>query len=393
MTETVLSNFASVETATGATLSCRVTIDGQDQQLTYDIASGDGHITPPAAADWAVVGMLYPTLIRGGTLKVEAPVTDSLMFAIKHDLRSLMYKWRTQLKPIEVQCAETWVATGKTPRAATGFSGGVDTFATLKMHGDGDSPHPITDLTLFDTGAFGRKGTEAEQQLFGLAGMRLKDYAAATGKNWLTVATNLNSFFDGLHQSSFQRTHNFRNASAALALQDMIGNYYYSSSHTYAEIKVGNWHDIGRIDVLLFKLLSNDGFDISSTGSGYHRLQKTEMIADMADAFDRLDVCIGPAEKRVQTRNCSTCEKCRRTMLTLDVLGKLQNFAGSFDLDLYKKHREETVRNLAILAATGSPMNQRLYARIKGTELDADLRFSDRLNYLKTNLKRKLKAR
>lgn len=42
-------------------------------------------------------------------------------------------------------------------------------------------------------------------------------------------------------------------------------------------------------------------------------------------------------QKGDDSTNCGKCSKCLRTLLTLEILGKLDNFAGVFNLDEWRK--------------------------------------------------------
>lgn len=57
----------------------------------------------------------------------------------------------------------------------------------------------------------------------------------------------------------------------------------------------------------------------------------TAKVTLLADAHEFLDVCVNS----VDGSNCSHCEKCPRTLLTLEILGNLDDFASRFDLDRY----------------------------------------------------------
>ena len=41
--------------------------------------------------------------------------------------------------------------------------------------------------------------------------------------------------------------------------------------------------------------------------------------------------------------NCSACDKCLRTLLTLEVLGVLERYRAVFDLDVYARHRDRFI--------------------------------------------------
>jgi hypothetical protein len=64
-------------------------------------------------------------------------------------------------------------------------------------------------------------------------------------------------------------------------------------------------------------------------------VEKTRAVADMPLARKYLDVCIMEGGNI----NCSKCEKCLRTILTLELLGRLDEFNSRFDLGAYRRGR------------------------------------------------------
>ena len=69
------------------------------------------------------------------------------------------------------------------------------------------------------------------------------------------------------------------------------------------------------------------------------RYEKTERIADNHLAQKYLDVCFC-------FNNCGKCSKCRRTLLTLDLLGKVQEFGQIFDVDAFEKDKVQAYSDL-----------------------------------------------
>ena len=43
----------------------------------------------------------------------------------------------------------------------------------------------------------------------------------------------------------------------------------------------------------------------------------------------------------IEPYNCGICKKCRRTLLTLDLIDKLDSFKGVFDIDYYNQYKKE----------------------------------------------------
>jgi hypothetical protein len=79
--------------------------------------------------------------------------------------------------------------------------------------------------------------------------------------------------------------------------------------------------------------MSTPGLKLYSSGAADTRVDKTDYISDFSIAQDNLMVCC------LEDENCGTCLKCKRTLITLDVLGKVDLFAKSFNLGEYNKNR------------------------------------------------------
>jgi hypothetical protein len=137
-----------------------------------------------------------------------------------------------------------------------------------------------------------------------------------------------------LLERPFEATLTARTASAALLLQGLFGKFLHSSSHKYADCHFQQTKYVTHTDPAAVHLLSTESFESVSTGSRHSRVAKTRIALRMPHIRDVLNVCIHPRE---DGRNCSRCEKCLRTLATLDLLGELEGFDRVFDLDLYRQ--------------------------------------------------------
>jgi len=73
-------------------------------------------------------------------------------------------------------------------------------------------------------------------------------------------------------------------------------------------------------------------------GATLSRFQKMEDLSEFEPSFDFLSVCYNGS------RNCGRCEKCVRTMLILDALGKLDLYRNVFDVDRYRENKQRHLR-------------------------------------------------
>lgn len=79
---------------------------------------------------------------------------------------------------------------------------------------------------------------------------------------------------------------------------------------------------------------------IISEGGTVTRLEKTKVVSNYEPSFKYLNVCTQTIE------NCCRCEKCIRTMLGLDAIGKLDDYRLVFDVEYYKNNKQEYLETL-----------------------------------------------
>lgn len=85
------------------------------------------------------------------------------------------------------------------------------------------------------------------------------------------------------------------------------------------------------------QFFSTENITFYISNRDWTRMEKVKRIAELPEAHDNLQVCL------VQSNNCGTCMKCKRTLMNLDVLGEdtLNKFANSFDLRSYKEKNRQ----------------------------------------------------
>jgi len=351
-----VSDFRIDELGGTVRLSCAVRSEGMPERLQYEVPAANAAALDADEPNWAAVALIFQAMMLGRRLVIEAALSPRLLTALQSDVQAALRLYEPRLKPVDV-------IAGTTPdpfsgprgrRVATGFSAGVDSFTTIKLFGD-DAPEGmrITDLSIFNVGAFGPTDDVADLQ--DLFRRRCADYAARRGWGTYFVSTNLNAFFQS-SEPIFQRSHTLRNVSAALALQKEVGVYIYSAGMPYNEIGARPSVDMCVLDPILLPLVSTERLTFRSGGGGYSRGQKTALIADMPDPQEMLDVCVAVQEIRLKgpKLNCTRCWKCTRTLATLEALGKIDNFAAVFDLDYYRAHRMELLARIRKQADRGN---------------------------------------
>lgn len=325
-------------------------------------------------ADGFLVGLLLEAMKTGESIEVLAPLSERLYFNIKTTLLPISAAVFPELKPIEIKAhVLTDEVFASTKGVATGFSAGVDSFSVLAHHffspvSDG---YKITDLLFNNVGSHGRAGgKEKSRALFESRYRKLVPVCTEMGLPFIRVDSNL----DDIVSMNFHVTNTSRNMAVALLLQRHLGKYYYASTYDYKTVKVRKADDLTYADPILVPAYSTESLEMLLSCGAYTRVEKTHKISDIDIVQKHLDVCI-PAGSQIHDTNCSECFKCLRTMLTLELMNKLDDFDAVFDRDIYKIKRSSYIREVI---SSNNPLLQEIaaFAAIQG------VRFSTKDRYL-----------
>jgi len=324
-----------------AKLSITVDYDNQARELWYSVPVEYSDWFSTDRCDGFVVGLLLQAMARNEDMILDGSVSSKLFHNLQNFYIPMMAQAFPNLHIINIR--PKYVTDERTGglSACTGFSGGVDSFATLLQHhiNEPSKGHKITHLLFHNVGSHGHWSSESTDKLFEERYQRLTPAAAEMGIPFVMVNSNLSEIFE----SDFITMHAPLNASIPLVLQNKFQRYYYASAYKYADCTVKRIDDIARFDPFSFHLLSTEGLDCVSTGCQMSRVEKTKMLATYEPSYRYLNVCVDPAFEGL---NCSVCFKCRRTILTLELLGVVDRYSDVFDLAKFGKIRARYIRSV-----------------------------------------------
>ena len=284
-------------------------------------------------ADPAVIGLIVPAMHAGERIQADGAVTGELSHSLTHGYQHILEAVIPGLRRVALDTPFTVEAGDQAPGVATGFSAGVDSFAVLAEHYFSAVPDVLrlTHLTFFNVGSHnsGEMGRRRFRERFGL----LAPVAAEIGLPFIPVDSNLDDFYTF---SNYQQTYGPRNIAAASLLQEGIGRYFFAGSFSFAHTGVRRSNDTAFSDPISLPMLTTRRFRPVSHGNQYTRVEKTLIVADTQASHVSLNVCVTPSS---DGRNCSQCDKCLRTELTLEIAGRLEEFRQVFDLDVYRTAR------------------------------------------------------
>lgn len=281
------------------------------------------------SSDAALLGLLIPAMRSGADLDLEGAVSSSLLDHARGTLQTVLREALPGVRRIRVNASTETESGPASTAVGLGFSAGVDSLFSILQHRDPALPSidgPAPDhLQFFSVGSHGVNG----RTVFEARRAHLERAAAVLAMPLVWLDSNLDDFFD----LNFQLTHPLRNAAAAHVLSRGMGVSVMSSTGIAKGYLRERTVDLSQWDRLLFPACSTSRLRLVSVGMSYPRVEKTRVVSRHAVTHDMLDVC---TKSRVKGGNCSACWKCLRTMLTLDVLGRLDSYAGVFNLRRYR---------------------------------------------------------
>jgi hypothetical protein len=205
------------------------------------------------------------------------------------------------------------------------FSGGVDSFYTLYEHlpeKEGNPCHQLTHCLLLD--GFAASRTPRLNESYRVIRESYETLLGAHGVKLVVAATNLSDFYHGiLHPVQIDGP---VLASTPMILGRLVSTFHIASCLSYGQILPRGSNAITNA------LLSTENLTVTIHGSEQSRVQKTLAIAEWPATYENLRVCW----EEFGVKNCCRCEKCVRTMVTLEAAGALSNYK-TFPIALTRK--------------------------------------------------------
>jgi hypothetical protein len=265
-------------------------------------------------ADGFATALLIAASYLGEDMQVEGDFSPLLRHNLAEYLRALFLWHPGKFQPIEIQSSRFSRADTMPPNRGilTAFSGGVDSFYTLQQHLPANEPKPGFPIShvLF---VHGFDIFLEDQTTYHTCAEAYTVLIRRLGIEMIPMRTNLRHFTDKI--VNWKHCWAVGLSGAAMMLAQSVERFYVPGADTYATRiypQGGNAYNVGR--------LSTEGFTSDYDGAGTPRIEKIRHIAEWPETYSLLRVCW---EKPDGLRNCCRCDKCLRTMIALDIFGKL----------------------------------------------------------------------
>ena len=314
-------------------VSAKIEIQSKGSLLCYwfDVPSDLSASLSDSGNPWAVL-MLPLACYFGEPLLIEQPL-DRVLHDNLLGLRSVWSAWYPEIKSVPIE-ADKLVGIDRrdvpidlSKRTISSFSGGIDSLFTFYRHKDqvlGDGTGLIDDFLC--VGGFNTPLDDFDQMR-----ARLGPFAARFGRRLVPVLTNIRYGHHAVETLYSIGSWEERLAHGAFlaAIVHLLGRRYREflipPSFTYSYVQPWGSHP------MCDPLLSASDLRVVHDGAAFNRAERTAVVVRHDESLGVLQVC---ARNGYGLGNCSRCEKCLRTMATLDVMGVMDR-ARTFDWSCY----------------------------------------------------------
>jgi len=346
-----------------AIISAEFESQGRTKELWYKVPAEYENYLVTERLDAFLVGLLFLGLKTGQDVKIFGTISKRLYYNLTHYLIPALCLSDSNFKEFKVMPSSfDGTNLNLANVAGTGLSCGIDSFATYYDHILEKESFAINYFTFFNVGSHGDFGGDMSRELFQTRLKSVENFAKGEGKEVLTVDSNLSE----LLQMNFQKTHSLRSISCVLLFQKLFKNYYYASAYRLDHFSL-NSKDTSDFDIFNLNMLSTESTNLYSAVAQFTRVERTLEVAKHPETYNFLDVCIHPWMNN-DSLNCSSCYKCLRTQLTLDIAGKLNNYRNVFNLDKYYELRNKYIGEL-LIKTNKSDLDKELIAFLKKSDI------------------------
>ncbi|MCL2357541.1 MAG: methyltransferase domain-containing protein [Defluviitaleaceae bacterium] len=310
-----------------------IDVDGKTNEIWFEVDAEYEKYLCFERSDGFIVGALQWAMRAGHDITCVAPVTEELLYNLHEHLIPILVKhsksfYNTRIiAPTLPDPIEKVDIDG----VGTGMSCGVDSFhAVLRHYKNTDETPNLTHLCINSTGSFQETAIRLTEGGPEKAKEEIYNRARAVAQELeLPLIESNSNLYDVF--KIFEFAHTFNTTFATMCMQKLWKTYFFASSKDYSYFSLKNHEnkDCSFYDLLSLGCFSTRGLRIYSEGSSIDRLQKIEFMVDNPVVQKHLHCCFA------KTTNCAVCYKCRRTMVMIDTLGKLDKFSECFPLDYY----------------------------------------------------------
>lgn len=309
-------------------------------------------------ADAFLVALILLAMRTSQDITCESPVSKKLLFNVCNTLQPIFSHVISNGTCVNISAPAGDVIKYQRHGIGCGCSLGVDALSAYYAQNENcvSDDYKVTHLALFNCGQLGDYEHDKVTEYFKRSIAETVPFANEVGLPLVDVDSNINEFYKNSGVTLLQ-SFVLRTISCAMALQKGWGYYVYGSSYPITNFSFSDW-DASHMESSYVPLLETENFTPILANPMMSRVEKTDYIAKHELTQKYLRVCwaeqtayeVWHNTKYLDGKikvNCGWCDKCLRTLFTLEALGyDLAPYASQFDLERYKEHREEFLINV-----------------------------------------------
>ena len=331
----LINNFKIYQNGIWTVESADIVWNGRQDRVFYAVPSEFQDAICRTNADAFIVGFIQLAAKYNEDIIVEGrPVSKKLAENIENLLIPAFNQMGCGTKPIHIK-AEYHDDSFAERHGATGISLGVDSLYSILSNEAQKVKYVLNIIADLKNEDFDELSSNIS--FYDIKNTQKNMVAGEFGRSYIPVLTNMDAIL--CIEYNFGQTHSFIHLAVVMALMNWIDKYYYATGYTDKDFKL-DFNYTSHYDVLISQVVDYDAFKMFTSGGEVTRVQKTEYLSNDITAQHYLDVCLKNKDGAINGfTNCSVCGKCRRTMVTLDLLGKLECFDQVFDVKYYRTHK------------------------------------------------------
>ncbi len=270
------------------------------------------------------VALLPLAMTLGEDLHADGVLSPRLFRGLQ-EFQQVQCAWKpTSFRPVEITATRLEASR----RDASGggvvssFSGGVDSFYTLWRHLPDNEPNPAYRIShCLMINGFDADSDVDDRGHFSRIRMALEPVLTGLGVQLVVCRTNYMSFSD---PNILKQSFGAMVTAPALVLGPMVSCFFIPASYRFNEFFRDGSH------LLLDHLIATESMETVHDASHLMRPERTAVVSAWSATYNVLRVCFNATGYREDTGsivNCGRCEKCIRTMKTLELSGTLDRYA------------------------------------------------------------------
>lgn len=367
-----------------------VTRNGETEPCWFSLPAAYRPLVAEDRADSFVLSLLLPAMAAGEDIHCSSPVSEQLLLNLNGELIPALAAFNpADYRLIRVTAESTLANDFGASGVGCGFSGGIDSFSAI-VHYLVRPPSErfrITHLFFFNVGSHGMAGTPSDllriREKFMARYRTLKPFADECGLPFIPVDSNIHALRGS---PGHLEACSIVTPAAGLLFQKGLHKYLLSScGYDHSEAMyflrhIARTNETEVIDSWLMPYLSTESTEVRIADPGMKRFDKVAELLDYEPVRRYLNVC---GNRETIDTNCSVCEKCCRTLATLDVLGRIGDFSGRFDLRKYRARGERPFLAKMFAERRDEPLYEDIirHAERAGVPLKDRITLYDRLRY------------